>query len=81
MATENKVGYGTGTVFLTNLRAGVQVTLPVNPSKIKWQGQLVMDTHDTRAGYHYQFKKYRRTSGRLGIETGLGKGYSFGLVS
>ncbi len=48
--------------------------LPVNPERITWQGQMVMQTHDTRAGRHHQFIKYLRTGGVIGINTGWAKG-------
>ncbi len=75
---EVPVGVGVGQIRLSNKAVGLSLVLPVNPESIKWQGQLVTQTNDTKAGYHYQFIKYRRTSGSISFNTGSGRNRSFG---
>jgi phage tail protein X len=69
---------GNRKVTLSNQKAGLYLEIPVNPESIKWDGELVMNKHDTKAGFHYQFIKYRRTNGRMNFSTGSGRGTTFG---
>ncbi len=76
--TEFGVADGKHQVTIYNKKAGLYLPLPINPIDLKWDGELVMNVHDTKAGYHYQFIKYRRTQGRMRLTTGSGRGISFG---
>ncbi len=69
--------YGVSNFTLVNKKAGVQLSIPVNPTSVKWDGQMVVQTSDTKAGYHHQFIKYRKTNGRMTLNTGAAKNRKF----
>lgn len=66
-------------ILIKNDPSGVNFTIPVNPQSIKWDGELVTQIHDTKAGFHYQFIKYRRTNGMMNLMTGAARNKTFRL--
>lgn len=70
---------GVNDILIKNDVAGISFTLPVNPQSIKWDGEVVVNKQDTKAGYHYQFIKYRRTNGQMMIVTGAARNKTFKL--